>query len=101
MALSSCLGGVGVGRGRLEHTFEASLGVITMSLSSCVIGDAHFRAADSNSHSYPLLTYKCVLLRSREKGNLLSAQKKVATLADSQYFSFFSGGNENKSTRGG
>lgn len=55
-------GRVGWAEERLKHTFEASLGVITVSLSSCVIGDAHFRAPASNSRSYPLLTFKCALL---------------------------------------
>lgn len=38
-----------------------------VSLSSCVIGDAHFRAPASNSRSYPLLTFKCVSLCDHRK----------------------------------
>lgn len=94
--------GWGVGRGRLEYTFEASLGVITVSLSSCVIGDAHFRAPIPRSRFYPLLTLKCVCvtLRSLEKGNLLSVQKKVTILGGSRCFSFLCG-NVNKNTNRG
>lgn len=92
--LSSCLGGWGEG-GRLERTFETSLGVITVSLSSCMIGDAHFRAPGSNSRSYPLLTFKCVALRSREKEKfVICAEEGQNTWS----VLVFSCGNVNKNT---
>lgn len=87
-----------VGRERLEHTFEASLGVITMSLSSCVIGDAHFRAPASNSRSYALLTFKCVSPCDHGKKEICyMCRRRSQYLKIHSVLAFFCG-NVNKTT---
>lgn len=69
-----------------------------VSLSSCVIGDAHFRALASNSRSYPLLTFKCVSLCDHRKKEICYLRRGRSQYLEIHSVLAFFCGNVNKST---